>query len=80
MNKTELIAAIAADTALSKADAGRVLDSALENLTRTLARGEAVQLIGFGGGKARATAVTRRSGSRILPKVGWEMAALLLAS
>lgn len=48
MNKTELIAAIAADTNLSKADAGRVLDSALENLTRALARGEPVQLIGFG--------------------------------
>lgn len=48
MNKTELIAAIAADTELSKADAGRVLDSALDNLAQALARGEAVQLIGFG--------------------------------
>ena len=48
MNKTELIAAIAADTSLSKADAGRMLDSALENLTQALARGEVVQLIGFG--------------------------------
>ena len=48
LNKTELIAAIAADTNLSKADAGRVLDSALENLTQALARGEVVQLIGFG--------------------------------
>jgi DNA-binding protein HU-beta len=48
LNKTELIAAIAADTQLSKADAGRVLDSALENLTRALASGETVQLIGFG--------------------------------
>ena len=48
LTKTELVAAIAADTNLSKADAGRVLDSALENLTRALARGDAVQLIGFG--------------------------------
>jgi DNA-binding protein HU-beta len=48
LNKTELISAVAADTNLSKADAGRVLDSALEHLTRTLARGEPVQLIGFG--------------------------------
>lgn len=47
MNKTELIAAIAADTSISKTDAGRVLESALENLTRVLARGETVQLIGF---------------------------------
>ena len=48
MNKTELIAAIAADTDLSKADATRALDSALENVRRTLSRGESVQLIGFG--------------------------------
>ncbi|MGR4869965.1 HU family DNA-binding protein [Variovorax sp. LARHSF232] len=48
MNKTELIAAIVADTNVSKAEAGRVLDSALGNVTRALARGEAVQLIGFG--------------------------------
>jgi DNA-binding protein HU-beta len=48
LNKTALIAAIAADTSLSKADASRMLDSALENLTRALARGEVVQLIGFG--------------------------------
>lgn len=48
MNKTDLIAAIATDTNLSKADAGRLIDSALENLTRALARGEGVQLIGFG--------------------------------
>jgi DNA-binding protein HU-beta len=48
LNKTELIAAIAEDTNLSKADAGRAFDSALEQLSRALVRGEAVQLIGFG--------------------------------
>ena len=48
MNKTELIAAIAADTNLSKADAARAFDSALEHLAGALAKGEAVQLIGFG--------------------------------
>ncbi len=48
MNKTELIAAIAEDTNLSKADAGRAFESALENLSRALARGDTVQLIGFG--------------------------------
>ncbi|MCU7369510.1 HU family DNA-binding protein [Paucibacter sp. O1-1] len=48
MNKTELIASIAADTKLSKADASRALDSVLENLSQALARGESVQLIGFG--------------------------------
>lgn len=48
MNKTELIAAIAAETDLSKSDVSRTLDSVLENLTQALARGESVQLIGFG--------------------------------
>ncbi|MGF6346845.1 HU family DNA-binding protein [Variovorax sp. W2I14] len=48
MNKTELIAAIAADTNLSKADATRALESTLKNLSDALARNESVQLIGFG--------------------------------
>ena len=48
MNKTELIAAIAEDANLSKADAGRAFDSALEQLSRALVRGESVRLIGFG--------------------------------
>ena len=48
MNKTELIAAIAAEVDLSKADTARILESVLQNLTKALARGETVQLIGFG--------------------------------
>jgi len=48
LNKTDLIAAIAEDTNLSKADAGRAFDSALEHLSGALVRGETVQLIGFG--------------------------------
>lgn len=36
MNKAELVAAIAADTNLSKADAGRALDSTLEQLASAL--------------------------------------------
>jgi DNA-binding protein HU-beta len=37
LNKTELIAAIANDTNLSKVDAARALDSAIDNLSRALA-------------------------------------------
>lgn len=48
LTKTELIAAIAAETALSKTDASRALDSVLENLSQAMARGDTVQLIGFG--------------------------------
>ncbi|KQX87553.1 DNA-binding protein HU [compost metagenome] len=48
MNKTDLVAAVAADTNLSKIDVARALDSVLDNLSRALARGDSVQLIGFG--------------------------------
>lgn len=48
MNKTDLVAAIAADTDLSKIDAARALDSVIDNLSRALASGDTVQLIGFG--------------------------------
>jgi DNA-binding protein HU-beta len=48
LNKTELIAAIAADTNLTKADAARAFDSALEHLAGALAKGESVQIVGFG--------------------------------
>ena len=48
MNKAELVAAIAADTNLSKADAGRALDSTLEQLASALTKGDTVQLLGFG--------------------------------
>ena len=48
MNKTELIAAIAADTNLTKADAARAFDSALEQLAGALAKGKSVPLVGFG--------------------------------
>ncbi|WP_084360914.1 HU family DNA-binding protein [Hydrogenophaga palleronii] len=48
MNKTELIAAIAADTSLSKVDASRALEALLENVSQALARGESVHLTSFG--------------------------------
>lgn len=48
MNKTELIAALAEKTELSKAQTGRVLDALLETVGEQLAQGEKVALIGFG--------------------------------
>lgn len=48
MTKTDLIAAIATDTSLSKADATRALESALEHISRAIASGDGVQLLGFG--------------------------------
>ncbi|MGI9228415.1 MAG: HU family DNA-binding protein [Gammaproteobacteria bacterium] len=48
MNKSELIDVIADSANLSKADAARALDGALEGITQTLQRGDSVTLVGFG--------------------------------
>ena len=48
MNKTELIAAAAQSAGVSKKDAERVLNAALEQIAATLVSGDKVQLSGFG--------------------------------
>lgn len=48
MNKSELIEHIAMQTDLSKAAAARALESTLDGIRRTLKRGGAVQIAGFG--------------------------------
>ncbi len=48
MNKSELIDAIASEADLSKASAGRALDAALDAVTASLKKGDAVSLVGFG--------------------------------
>jgi len=48
MNKSELIDAIAAESELTKADAGKALDGFLTAVTSELAKGENVALVGFG--------------------------------
>ena len=48
MNKSELIDAIAAGADISKAAAGRALDSMLDAVTDSLQKGEGVSLVGFG--------------------------------
>ncbi len=48
MNKSELIDRIAESADLSKADAGRALDAAIEAITTALKNGEQVALVGFG--------------------------------
>lgn len=48
MNKTELIAAIAEKTELSKKDAERALKAFTEVVEEELKKGEKVQLVGFG--------------------------------
>ncbi len=48
MNKTEWIAAAAESSGISKKDAERVLNAALDAIVKSLSQGEKVQLTGFG--------------------------------
>lgn len=48
MNKAELVARVARDTGLTKADVLRVLDGVLAQVARSLKRGEPVKLVDFG--------------------------------
>jgi DNA-binding protein HU-beta len=48
MNKSELIDAIASDSGLSKADAGRALDGFTSAITNALKDGGSVSMVGFG--------------------------------
>jgi len=48
MNKTDLIAATAEKSGISKKDAERVVNAMLDTVTASLVKGEKVQLSGFG--------------------------------
>ena len=48
MNKTELVAAVAEQAALSKKDAEKAISAFIDVVTETLKAGDKVQLVGFG--------------------------------
>lgn len=48
MNKTELIAAAAEASGITKKDAERVINAAIDAVTAALAKGDKVQVAGFG--------------------------------
>ena len=54
MNKTELVAAVAEKTGLTKKDAERVVSTTIETITETLVKGEKVQISGFGNFEVKA--------------------------
>ena len=69
MNKVELVEAMAKKTGLSKKDAEKALNAFVDVVNETLAKGEKVQLIGFGtfDVKSRAARVARN------PRTGAEL-------
>ena len=48
MTKAELIDIIAKDADISKSQSGKALDSLVANISKTLAKGDTVTLVGFG--------------------------------
>ena len=48
MTKAELIEGMAADAKISKAAAGKALDSLIHQITKALKKGDRVTLVGFG--------------------------------
>jgi nucleoid DNA-binding protein len=66
LNKTELIEALANETELSKAAAGRALNAVLDTIVQAVAKKQDVQLIGFGSFKAAKR--TARTGKN--PRTG----------
>ena len=69
MNKVELIAAVAAKAGLSKKDAEKALNAALESIAAALQAEEKVQLVGFGSFETK----TREARVGRNPKTGEEI-------
>ena len=69
MNKTELVAAIANESGLTKADAARALDATVSSITNAMSGGDSVAIIGFGTFKVGDRAA--RTGRN--PQTGAEM-------
>ena len=69
MNKTELIAAIADKSGLTKADAEKALNTFIDVVTDALSDGDKVQLVGFGtfeiGKRAERTGRNPQTGEEI---------------
>ena len=64
MNKTELIAEIAAKAELSKKDAEKALNAFVESVTEGLKKGEKVVLVGFGSFETKKRAARKGKNPR----------------
>ena len=48
MNKNDLVASVADDSGLSKADAAKAVDSVFDTISKALSDGSDIRLVGFG--------------------------------
>ena len=69
MNKNELVAAVAENSGLSKADAAKAVDGVFDAITNSLKSGSSVRLVGFGtfsvSRRAATTGRNPRTGEQI---------------
>lgn len=56
MTKTELINAVAEKAELTKKDADKAVSAVIDTITESLAKGEKIQLVGFGAFEVRERA------------------------
>ena len=66
MNRADVVGRVARDSGLTKADVDRVLGSLIENVSRSLKKGEKVKLVGFG----TFDVARRRARSVLNPRTG----------
>ncbi|HLQ24145.1 MAG TPA: HU family DNA-binding protein, partial [Gemmatimonadales bacterium] len=64
--RAEVVGRVARDSGLTKADVDRVLASLIENVSRSLKKGEKVKLVGFG----TFDVARRRARSVLNPRTG----------
>jgi DNA-binding protein HU-beta len=69
MNKVELIASISEKAKISKKDAEAALKGFIESVEETLAKGEKVQLVGFGTFETRERAAREGNNPRTKEKI-----------
>ena len=69
MNKNDLVAAVADNSGLTKADAGRAVDAVFASLEGALKSGDEVRIVGFGtfsvAARAASTGRNPRTGEAI---------------
>ncbi len=59
MNKTELVNSVAEATEPSKKDAAKAVDAVFETIQNAIAKGDKIQLIGFGNFEVRERAARK---------------------
>ena len=59
MTKAELVTEVAAKSGLSKKDTEKAIAAVIETVTETLAKGESIQLVGFGTFEVRERAARK---------------------